>query len=306
MMMRFSLVLPLLFLFGSACAQSLPTPKVDSSKFTGPVERGALESTALNEVSGLAASVKNKGALWVHNDSGGEPKVYLIDTLGKTLGSYVLVGAKNRDWEDIAVGPGPKEGETYVYVGEIGDNDAKYPVKRVYRFVEPTHTEVNTVDTIQQVDQIQFVYPDGRRDAETLLLDPLTKDLYIISKRDQFSHIYQMAYPQDTSQIDTLEMVGHLSQEVQSILNQPTGGDIAVDGLEVLIKSYVQVYYWQRENAQIPIAQLLQTAPEILVYSPEPQGEAIGFAVDKSGYYTLSEQRGGTKPFLYFYKRKDL
>ena len=305
MMMHLSLVLPLLFLFGSACAQSLPTPTVDSSKFAGPVERGALESAALNEVSGLAASIKNKGALWVHNDSGGEPKVYLIDTLGKTLGSYLLAGAKNRDWEDIAVGPGPKEGETYVYVGEIGDNDAKYPVKRVYRFVEPTHTEVNAVDTIQQVDQIQFVYPDGRRDAETLLLDPLTKDLYIISKRDQFSHIYQMAYPQDTSQTNTLEMVGHLSQEVQSILNQPTGGDIASDGREVLIKSYVQVYYWQRENAQTSIAQLLQTAPEILVYSPDPQGEAIGFAVNGSGYYTLIEQRGGTKPFLYLYKRKD-
>lgn len=303
MMMRFSLILSLLFLFGSACAQSLLTPKVDSSKFTGPVERGALESTALNEVSGLAASVKNKGALWVHNDSGGEPKVYLIDTLGKTIGSYVLAGAKNRDWEDIAVGPGPKEGETYVYIGEIGDNNAKYPIKRVYRFVEPTYTG-NVVDTIQQVDQIRFVYSDGRHDAETLLLDPLTKDLYIISKRDQFSYIYQMAYPQDTSQIDTLEMVGHLSQEVQSILNQPTGGDIAVDGLKILVKSYVQVYYWQRENAQIPIAQLLQTAPEILVYSPEPQGEAIGFAVDESGYYTLSEQRGGIKPFLYFYKRK--
>ena len=305
MMKQFSCVLPAFFIFGSACAQSLPTPEVDSATFVGPVECGALESAALNEVSGLAASVKNKGALWVHNDSGGEPKVYLIDTLGQTLGTYVLAGAKNRDWEDIAVGPGPQEDETYVYVGEIGDNQAQYPVKRVYRFVEPTHTGLNTVDTVQQVDQIQFVYPDGRRDAETLLLDPLTKDLYIISKRDQFSRIYQVAYPQKTSQIDTLEMVGHLPQKVQRILSQPTGGDIAPNGREVLIKSYVQVYYWQRENAQTSIAQLLQTAPEILVYSPEPQGEAIGFAVNGSGYYTLSEQRGGAKPSLYFYKRKD-
>ena len=38
---------------------------------------------------------------------------------------YNLTGAKMRDWEDIAVGPGPEPNVDYLYVGAIGDNDAR-------------------------------------------------------------------------------------------------------------------------------------------------------------------------------------
>ena len=32
-----------------------------------------------------------------------------------------LQGADLRDWEDMALGPGPKQGQDYLYVGDIGD-----------------------------------------------------------------------------------------------------------------------------------------------------------------------------------------
>jgi hypothetical protein len=41
-----------------------------------------------------------------------------------------------------------------------------------------------------------FQYPDGSRDAETLLLDPLTKDIYVISKREfEDIRVYRAPYP---------------------------------------------------------------------------------------------------------------
>ena len=85
-------------------------------------------------------------------------------------------------------------------------------------------------------------------------------------------------------------------------MEQLVGGDISPDGTEVLLKSYVKVFYWRRQTGQ-SLVDLLQTEPTILPYMPEPQGEAIGFATDGSGYYTLSEAQSGLEPRLYFYRR---
>jgi hypothetical protein len=41
-----------------------------------------------------------------------------------------------RDCEDIAVGPGPVKGKSYVYDGDIGDNDSKRKYITVYRIEE--------------------------------------------------------------------------------------------------------------------------------------------------------------------------
>jgi hypothetical protein len=66
----------------------------------------------------------------------------------------------------------------------------------------------------------------------------------------------------------------------------------------------VQVFYWQRADGRTLLFDLLQTEPEVLTYQPEPQGEAIGFAADGSGYFTLSEAQSGIEPRLYFYPRE--
>ena len=290
----------------NACGQPAlaPAPPNDTTvQFSEPVDRGALDNPEIVEASGLVASRKNAPALWTHNDSGGQHKVYLISDSGKTQATYVLAGVTSRDWEDIAIGPGPEEGETYVYVGEIGDNDAQYPVKKIYRFIEPTASERTVVDTIWQVDVLSVAYPDGARDAETLLVDPFTKDVYILSKRERFVGIYRAPFPQRTDELDTLEKVGQVPREQVGILEQLVGGDISPDGKGVLLKSYIKVFYWHRDNEQVSIVELLQREPQSLPYRPEPQGEAIGFASDGSGYFTLSERQSGLEPHLYFYAR---
>ena len=289
-----------------ACGQPAVSPVSPAdtlASFSEPVDRGVLDNPEIVEASGLVASQKNVGALWTHNDSGGNPKVYLINDRGSTIATYVLAGATSRDWEDIAIGPGPQEGETYVYVGEIGDNNAQYPIKKIYRFVEPEVSENGVTDTIRQVDTIRVVYPDGARDAETLLVDPWTADVYILSKRERYVNIYRDAFPQRTTALDTLEKLGQIPREQVGILEQLVGGDISSDGKEILLKSYIQVFYWHRNDEQTSIVDLLQTEPQRLPYTPEPQGEASGFADDSSGYYTLSEQQSGIKPHLYFYAR---
>ena len=92
---------------------------------------------AIKETSGIAASRRVDNVWWVHNDSGDSARVFAINTSGQTLGEYALSGASAIDWEDIAAGPGPTAGVSYLYVGDIGDNDQKRRDLVIYRIPEP-------------------------------------------------------------------------------------------------------------------------------------------------------------------------
>jgi hypothetical protein len=247
----------------------------------------------LNEISGVVAGRRNPGVLWVHNDSGDGPYLYAINPQGELLATATVTGAQARDWEDIAAGPGPQVGVTYLYVGDIGDNAAQYPSITIYRVKEP---QVDPNGRQQQVrtepsEAISLIYPDGARDAETLLVDPLTRDLYVISKRDLFSRVYRAAYPQSTSQTTQLELVCLLPWGLA------TGGDVSPDGTRVLVRSMAWGSLWNRDPGQ-PLWQAFRGKAWTLPLAAEPQGEAIGFDVAGKGYYTISE---GKDPVIYYF-----
>lgn len=274
------------------------TNRPEAAPFEGPQSVGVLDNPEIDEASGLAPSLNNPGYLWTHNDSGDRPRLFLIDSLGQHAGTLYLGGAMNRDWEDVAIGPGPVKGRNYLYIGEIGDNKAQYNIKSIYRFEEPNYQnrEFPLRDTIKTFETIRFTYPDGRRDAETLMLDPLTRDLYIVSKRESRVKLYRLPYPQSSLEILKAELITELP------FSFVVGGDISTDGTEILLKTYTEVFYWKKKPED-PIAEVLLRLPISLPYNTEPQGEAICWNINKSGYYTLSEESDGVRPVLYFYPR---
>jgi len=72
----------------------------------------------------------------------------------------------------------------------------------------------------------------------------------------------------------------------------------------VLIKNYPTIFYWKRTTEKT-LVELLAKDPVKILYDPEPQGEAICFTNDKSGFYTISETRENMPlAELKFYKRK--
>ena len=73
-------------------------------------------------------------------------------------------------------------------------------------------------------------------------------------------------------------------------------------GQEVLIKNYLNVFYWKKEGNQ-SIEELLQNPPIRLKYIKEPQGEAIAFRVDGSSYLTISEIANASSVELLNYNR---
>ena len=102
MTLKTFIVLLLTFAF-AACGQETKT----TNKFKKGIVLSEMKDKKLKEVSGVASSVSNKGLLWAHNDSGNSPEVYLLNEKLEVVATCNLDGIENRDWEDIAVGPGP-------------------------------------------------------------------------------------------------------------------------------------------------------------------------------------------------------
>ncbi len=266
----------------------------------GPREdRGLIEFAAINEASGIAASKKNINVLWTHNDSGDSARIFAMNNNGEHLGVYTIENAVNRDWEDISVGPGPDENENYIYIGEIGDNLAQYDLKYIYRIPEPVVDENQSPVNISlgSADVIKYRYPDDLRDAETIMLDPLTKDIYIVSKREDNVRVYLAAYPQSLTDTLTLQHIATLP------LTQISAGNISFDGKEILLKNYDSVYYWRRDLQQSIAEVLTNNQYYLLPYTREPQGEAICWSYNADGYYTISEEVLNIQAHLYFYPR---
>lgn len=248
----------------------------------------------LEEASGIVESVANPHHFWTLNDSGHPAEVFLIDNHAQIQLVCKLKAIENRDFEDIAIGSGPIEGKKYVYVADIGDNLEKFSVKYIYRFAEPAADTAGEI-TITEFDTLKIRLEDKIRDTEAILVDPIAKDLFLVSKREDSVRLYEVKYPFDA---DTL-----LAKPIAKLpFHKIVAGSISKTGNEVLLKDYDQVYYWRNEKG-IGLRELLLSKPAVLAYNRERQGEAICWANDGTGYYTLSEAVRGEMGKLLFYKR---
>lgn len=283
-------LLPFLF-FLSVSAVGQQTP--DSLYLPGIPVR-TIENPVLEEMSGLVFSKNHPGKFYTHTDSGGEVVVFVMDSLGNEVGKITLDGVENRDWEDIAVGPGPN-GNSFVYVAEIGDNLGVHQSVRIFRFPEPD--KVSGGITIKP-EVLTFVYPEGARDAESFFVDPISGDLFVVSKRDGKNTLFLLK----SGDFGKKDVVA--KELIKLPFTSATAADISQDGSRILIKNYFKVYYWERKTGE-SVADALARGPKELLYVPEPQGEAIGFQPDGKAYFTISEKRFNIKPVLYKYPLKN-
>jgi len=275
----------------------MPELESDTVVFKDRISNGTLDNKSIDEASGMAISIRNENAFWTHNDSGDEARLFLVSTSAQYQATCTLEGAVNRDWEDIAVSKDPVSGKSRIFIGDIGDNLAVYDYSTIYILDEPVISAIKDI-TVSQYDKIIFRYEDGRRDAETLLVDPLTGDIYIVSKRESSVQLYKISYPYNF--IDTLT-----AKKLISIpFTQIVGGDISADGTEILLKNYNKVWYWPRKKGET-IAEALSQKPYETPYIQEPQGESICWSGDSKSFYTISEASlFKVYPVLYKYEKK--
>lgn len=280
---------------------------------------GNLTSTASwQEISGIThpTLAANAGYLWAQSD-GSVDLLLAIDTSdASNAGEWTLSGIDGIDYEDLS--SAEVDGTSYVYLADMGNNGDGDNTRGtgidaiIYRIVEPTITGSNGTVDAGDIEAINVAYPGGggdpsHKDAETLLVDPDTGDMYIITKREAAPGVYRLAHQASYTGTQTLEFLGDMFDipdvSSASAAGNAVGGNISPTGEEILIKSYNVMYLFPRDKVTETIYEALQATPTTVdgyvgggntTYAKshpnqEPQGEAVTFDEDGINYYTASE-----------------
>ncbi|MCF7786326.1 MAG: hypothetical protein K9N47_09395 [Prosthecobacter sp.] len=257
-----------------------------------------LEDKRLNESSGLALGVRDPSIFWTMNDSGGEPCVFAIDRSGKTRAKVRVRDAANFDWEDIASGKDEK-GTPTLFIGDIGDNLFLRASIQVYQIPEPEIKAAGqpVAETETATPQIwRAYYPDGRRNAESLLVHPLTRRLYILTKSDD-GKCALYAFPQllQPKVSMVLEKVADLAfPTLIRVGKSPhdncmtTGACFAPDGSRMVVSTYSSLYEWLLPKEKT-LAEALQQAPVRIEPELLRQAEGVCYDSDSRTLWIISE-----------------
>ena len=272
------------------------------------------ESPHLSEISGLVASIQNADVLWAHEDSDRPNSLIALGKDGRNRGEWLLTGATNTDWEDI--GAASVNGKALLYIGDFGDNDAVRTDLNILRIREPLMAdESGGVIPEADIETIDFQYPEtpageggpgelgvpARRDAESLIVDPHSGDIYILSKREAVGRLFRLVHQESYAGVQTLEYLGEMPAIIHDNLYgfsvSSTAADISRDGLEIVVRNYERVFYFRRPDLTMSIADLLTgTEIEELPFvgtgslDGEPVGEAICFSSSSDAFFTVGEK----------------
>ncbi|HWW77716.1 MAG TPA: hypothetical protein VNZ44_20095 [Pyrinomonadaceae bacterium] len=258
-----------------------------------PVTLARLEDPAITESSGIVASRRNPGLFWTHNDSGDSARVFAFDREGRSRGTFRVEGAQARDWEDIAAGPGPAQGQTYLYVGDIGDNGREREQVVVYRFPEPelkAYATGGAALSTEPAEAVRLKYPDGAHNAEALLVHPSTGDLYVVTKTAGGAGVYKLAAPFTAEGVHTLARVATLNgPEAFGML--VTGGDISPDGTRVALCDYLQAYELTLPAGAKNFDDIWSQTPVVVPIGVRGSGigEAVCYRLDGAALLATSE-----------------
>ncbi|HET6280957.1 MAG TPA: hypothetical protein VFH73_08325 [Polyangia bacterium] len=259
----------------------------------GPVAKlGNVIDPDLKGLSGIAVSRRNPGVLYVHND-GPQPVYFAINEAGATLATFGVTGAAVLDVEDMAIGPCP-DGNC-VYLADIGDNRAPRPDYTILRMPEPA-VDTNAPATLTAVtaEQLRFTYPDGAHNAESLLVDPRTSNLYVITKvtAGNRSAVYRLPAGFGQTAAGVATKVTDLAVSVAT--SAPiTGADAHPCGTGFLLRTNDTLFEF-RIPASAPFEDAFQALPVAVPIANEKQGEAVAYSPDGRAYYMTSE--GDTPP----------
>ena len=266
-----------------------------SKDYEKPQVVGKIESSEIEESSGIAASRCSENVFWTHNDSGDEAFIYAFNEKGKKLGTWKVSGAENVDWEDIATLK-DKSGVCFLYIGDFGNNKRTRGELTIFRVKEPqisgenkSSSKKNPNET-EPTQKIKFTYPDIRHDAETLLIHPETGDIYIISKRmSGAAGVYKLKANYSLEKTNTLEKLADLS--IPAVPNGLlTGGDISPDGKRIIVCDYFNGYEIVLPEKAKNFDEIWKQEPKIVELGKREVGEAVGYSADGKSIFATSER----------------
>jgi hypothetical protein len=280
-----------------------PGPGVGQN-WSSPRQIGTLDTSLVDESSGMAVSRAFSNRLYQINDSGDGGYFYVSDLQGQNTRRIRVNGFSPSDAEDLAYGS--FGGKNYLIIGDIGDNgQSRSSIKLV--FIEEQETFGTSVTPAFQVT---IRYPDGAHNAEALGFHP-NGDLYIMTKENP-SRVYRLTASQwqnAAGQTQTLQYVGQFGLAGQTGSSSITGMCISPDGRRMLVLTYSGALELETRlnNGVLDFSQYGSSggaAYKVIKLTKLPQQESISYLANGRDFVYTSEYLGSTVP-LYEVDRLD-
>jgi hypothetical protein len=276
----------------AACGAPDSATNAADTKFPGIT--GHLEQAALGEASGVAMSRRNPDVIWLINDNGNGAVLFAARRDGTHVAALPVEGATNVDWEDLA--SFELDGEPWLLIGDIGDNDSRHEDRVLYALQEP---DLDAKPPQARVAwEIRYRYSGGPRDAEAMAVDADSGEVLVLSKRDLPPELYslplrpgantEMLTAQLAARLDTLPPPTAADLEKSRSTDpdifvwhwQPTAMDISPDGTTIAILTYRDAYVYSRAG-QESWQDMFLRMPYALGQPVVPEAEAMCFVDER-------------------------
>ena len=274
-----------LILFGCS-NKEIDSAEIDSAEIVSKIVLPKI----INETSGLEFYNNN---FITHNDSGGEPSLYVFNEMGEVIETIGLnknpdFEIENNDWEDIT------NDNEYLFVADTGNNFGNRDNLNIIRVSKGTDFMVDGIIEISYSDQESFFpRPKHKYDAEAIIVIEDKIALFSKDRENLNTDLYLVDKNQNGSQILTSEV----SYDVNTLI---TGGDYDEDRNLLALVSYNSngnQYLLLFENFKLNNLEN-NTFKKFKIPLEQAQIEAVKI-IDEKTFWVTSEDEGIGSPFMY-------
>ena len=203
-----------------------------------PLFRPQFKAKLPEEVCETSGLFFHNGRLWTHNDSGGEPILYALDTTTfDVVQRITLDNATNKDWEDLCT-----DGMN-VYIGDFGNNRGDRKDLCVYRL--PLSSLPDNGDATLSAECINFRYSD-QIDFTSRKINDFDCEAFFVT--DDYLYLLSKSWETGITRLYRLskEPGDHVAELVNSFDSQGliTGADYDRENHILFTVGYMRTLWW--------------------------------------------------------------
>jgi hypothetical protein len=247
---------------------------------------GTITDERISESSGLAVSREAPDCLWVHNDSGDSPRIFLIEATGRTRNVVELPDAAAVDWEDMC--SFTLNGVNWLLIADVGDNQRQRSAKNnpcsLYLLREPAATRTPIGVSAAVAVTIRLNWDGGAIDCESVAVDTERQEILLLEKASPFQcRLYVV--PLDISQPAQERFAAAVANVA---VPYATAIDVSPDNRSLAIATMWGGMMFRRQDGE-SWTDAVSRVPEPLILPKRRQGESICFSADGACLYLNSE-----------------
>lgn len=206
-----------------------------------------LNDPKIEEQSGVIPGAR-PGLFWVQNDSGDSARIFPLEISGSVARRWsgspaeglFVPGARNVDWEDLAMGP-----DSTIWISDTGNNWNQRRDLALYHISAPDPTGATPIRLLKKInvfypDQTDFPPKKNNFDSEALI--QTDGQLYLLTKHraDTNTRLYKVGAGK-TDEPVALEFL-----DEYPIGDRVTAADISKDGKRLAVLTYSAVWVFER------------------------------------------------------------